>query len=396
MLSRSDWMGTNQKLLVRSVNDVREFLNTTPVHFIVLDMNGFIEPAMRAHHRLLEDAIRSEPTQFRLMGDFPLYWDGRRRDNAVQVYENLMARGHSSDVIRIDMTNTLGRKLELHLKPPGGMAVAPVAPAGLPAWLLRMLPNFNRAETSFHIAPEKDSVGAAGGWGRIYVTAPAGSRWRVNGAPDWIKFAGGVTGDGNVALSFQADENDSNEYRSAEIAIGKETFEVSQPRSSYIFIPLQERFAESPAFWDTDADARSRWVLANLTGARARAGITTDGPAGKNSLVIEKQADKNPWETMLYVPRIKTDPGAKYRLSLWLKAESPSKVWLTFGQRTEPYHDCGLDQVVEVSPAWKEVALPFQVKGEGCGADNNRLLIQIGKITGRLWLSQLLLTREAL
>ena len=45
------------------------------------------------HHRLLEEAIKSKPVQFRLFGDFPLYTNGHRQNHAVQVYENLRARG---------------------------------------------------------------------------------------------------------------------------------------------------------------------------------------------------------------------------------------------------------------------------------------------------------------
>jgi hypothetical protein len=78
-------------------------------------MNGLTTDTS-PHHRLLEDTIRSDPGQFRLVGTFPLYFSGHRRENAVQVYENLMARGRHADVIRIDMMDTLGRILEVHLQ----------------------------------------------------------------------------------------------------------------------------------------------------------------------------------------------------------------------------------------------------------------------------------------
>ena len=239
VLSSSTWMSTNYKLLLHTVQDVREWLNVVPVRFIVLDMNGFISTDTRPHHRLLEDTIRSSPGQFRLVGDFPLYLSGHRRENAVQVYENLMARGRHADVIRIDMMNTLGRILEVRLRAPGRDVVAPVASSsGVLDSLLDRLPNRESASTLFGIAPKSDSVGAGVSSGQIYVTAPAGYQWSTSRVPDWITITTGEKGTGDGVVAYKVAENTSNEHRSAAITIGEATFQVTQPRSSYTSVPF--------------------------------------------------------------------------------------------------------------------------------------------------------------
>ena len=115
MLASSDWMGGNYRLLTTSVPEVRDLLNAIPVQFIVLDASGFIDEGTRSHHRLLEKTMTEESNQFRLVGDFPLFLENRRQDGAIQVYENLKARGRRPDVVRIPMRETLGRTLELHV-----------------------------------------------------------------------------------------------------------------------------------------------------------------------------------------------------------------------------------------------------------------------------------------
>jgi hypothetical protein len=68
VLSSSDWMGRDYTLLQRSPVSVMQFLNSTPVHFVVVDMNGFIADFTRPNHRLLEETIHQYSDQFRLMG----------------------------------------------------------------------------------------------------------------------------------------------------------------------------------------------------------------------------------------------------------------------------------------------------------------------------------------
>ena len=238
VLSRSDWLGRNSRLLVRSAESVRQFLDATPVHFIVVDMNGFLRDATRPHHRLLEETLRRYPEQFRLIGDFPLYFDGHRRNHAVQVYENLAVRGRRARTIHIDMSQTIGRDLDLDLTSTHHIArIATVKIGGAPA-----SPDVVPAALS--IAPESDSVPARGGAGHVYVTAPPGRSWFVSHVPDWIRVQDGSgMGDGNV--DYEVTENRSNRRRSATIAVGDLAFRVTQPRSFITYVPFAAEFTQS-------------------------------------------------------------------------------------------------------------------------------------------------------
>jgi hypothetical protein len=135
--------------------------------------------------------------------------------------------------------------------------------------------------------------------------------------------------------------------------------------------------------------------LLDPPGRRGGWRIAAEGPDGKNSLVLQKQQmDAQPWESQVFLPRLKVVDGARYRVSLRLKAEHPAPVWLTFGQRTSPYHGCGLDQKFDVAATWIEATAPFRVAGANCGADNNRLSIMVGRVAGKFWISGLSLTPE--
>jgi hypothetical protein len=112
MLSSSDWLGGKYRLLATSTGEVRNLLDAIPVRYIVLDANGLFEASSRPHHRLLKQTIIKEPGQFRLIADLPLFLDKRRQDGAVQVYENLNAREHRPEILRIQMNYALGRTLE--------------------------------------------------------------------------------------------------------------------------------------------------------------------------------------------------------------------------------------------------------------------------------------------
>ena len=67
VLRISDWMGGHEKLLARSTAEVRGVLDSIPVNYVVLDMNGFAYESTR----LLARAIQEAPGQFRLVGSFP-------------------------------------------------------------------------------------------------------------------------------------------------------------------------------------------------------------------------------------------------------------------------------------------------------------------------------------
>jgi hypothetical protein len=98
--------------------------------------------------------------------------------------------------------------------------------------------------------------------------------------------------------------------------------------------------------------------------------------------------------TMVCLPGIRTEDGGKYTVSVWLKAEFAAQIGLEFGQRTDPHDNCGLFQLVDAGTDWKQVKAHFKASGRNCGADNNRFMIQAGRVLGKLWISGFTLTKE--
>jgi hypothetical protein len=402
MLASSDLMGSRKQLRLNSIEQIREFLDTTPVRFVVLDMHGFINPTTRTHHRLLEDTVRGDLTHFRLVGDFPLYLNGHRRAAAVQVYENLGARPNPSGVIRIDMSYSLRRKLEIPLQGGSKASVAPSGSPTLPAWLLRLRPPEATSPTSIRIAPDSDRIDATGGWGRIYVSGPPGRSAPSRELPDWVAISSADSGDGDEVITYRVAENESGKDRWAEIPLGERSFRVTQLRFPYLYLPFVETYSDRDAgpprggysYWPRP----SRWSLEDSPGGGTHVTITSDGPQGADSLVIDRHnpPSNDRRATAVYFPGISIHEGAGYRLSLWLKAEHPSQISVRFGQATSPYNHCGLDRLIDTSSSWRKVGVWFRAEGEGCGRDQNRLSIDVGQSTGRLWFSQVFLSRESL
>jgi hypothetical protein len=128
VLSRSTWDGDHYELTKRTVTEIREFLNELPVHFVVLDDYGARGSVVQPHHDLLHRAldprreilrhtVEGRAPNFRKVGEFPIYRNGKAVDGTVWVHENLAARDRHPEVIRIDLPTTLGRELELRMTP---------------------------------------------------------------------------------------------------------------------------------------------------------------------------------------------------------------------------------------------------------------------------------------
>jgi hypothetical protein len=385
MLSSSDWGGGHYVALLNSTDAVTRMLDSIPVRFVIMDINGFIDEETRFDYRLLEETLRGDPRQFRLVGAFPLYFNGRRRDDAVEIYENVMARGRTPTQVRVNMQETLGRDLDVPVKALGPSVAAPAA--GISAALLSLADRFpDRAprQPVFRIQPLRDTAPAGGASGTILVNAPDSLRWSVSGLPSWMAIERNSF-QGDSAIGYKIAANTSNAPRSAVVQVGASQFRADQPRSSETYIPYFESFATG-----------SGWILEEQPGLNSKLAVTSEGPDGTNSLVLDrKQGGHLTWTTKVYLPEIVTETGANYDLSVWLKAENPALVRLTFTQRTPPFHTCGLVQSVWVTSEWSQFEAPFHASGEDCGAGNNRVSIEGGRVAGKLWVAKLSLAGVA-
>lgn len=114
VLSNSTWNGDGYRLRLTTPAEVRAYLDDVPVNYVVLDNYGYRGARSRPHHELLREVVRGAPDAFRPAGEFPVFRDGKRCDESIEVYENVAARGRFFRTIRIDLsTSQLGRVLEL-------------------------------------------------------------------------------------------------------------------------------------------------------------------------------------------------------------------------------------------------------------------------------------------
>jgi hypothetical protein len=169
-----------------------------------------------------------------------------------------------------------------------------------------------------------------------------------------------------------------------------------------VLIPFHADFSKAPIpIWELPPVADSAeateppWVLDDQPGEDASVNVTAEGPGGASSLVVDKLLPgAYTWKTQIWIPAVKTEAGAKYRASIWLKAERPSEVALALGRRREPYNPCGLSTSFSAPTSWKQFTAEFRAEGKGCGPEDNRLAIQVGRIAGKVWIANLSLTRE--
>ena len=256
----------------------------------------------------------------------------------------------------------------------------------------------------YHLQPESGSVSSSGGSGRIEVEAPPQEEVNLGNVPDWIT-AAKVPKLGVDEIRYEVAENPSYKVRSAAIMIGDARFELTQWGSPYVSIPFTADFTTVPiAVWELvgselkigkSHDAPPEWVLDDQPNQNATVAVSRDGPSGKSALIVERPLNSHyAWMTMVCLPGIRTEDGGKYTVSVWLKAEFAAQIGLEFGQRTDPHDNCGLFQLVDAGTDWKQVKAHFKASGRNCGADNNRFMIQAGRVLGKLWISGFTLTKE--
>jgi len=248
------------------------------------------------------------------------------------------------------------------------------------------------------VHPELQVVDAEPTSRAIIVEEKVGYRSGVSGRPEWVTIRPRPGGIYDGKIHYDVQRNTSNEPRSAQFLIGDAIFEIQQRAPVAVQLPYRESFSSrvppSP-IWLLDKrdhgeriEAESRWFLDEQPGRQSTVTVEPGGPGGSNSLIIQNsQADSRPWATQLDLPEIEVETGARYVVSVFLKAEVPGSVTINFTQRTAPYQDCGLFQTVAVTKDWTEVTLPFRVSSENCGAKKNRLAIWTGTLAGKLWIA---------
>lgn len=262
----------------------------------------------------------------------------------------------------------------------------------------------NVSEPVFDVQPERANINADGGPGRFQFHGPPGQEVEIRDVPEWLTLHKGGRFEKDV-IRYDVAKNSSYKPRSTALAIGDAKFELTQWGSPYVLIPFTADFSKAPIrVWELPAaelklakspDTPPRWVLDDQPNQHATVRASADGPSGESALVVERPLPASEaWKTMIWLPGIRTEPSARYKVALWLKAEHPEQIGLEFGQRTDPHATCGVFQWVDAATDWKEFTVDFKASGQNCGADNNRFAIHAGRVGGKLWISNFSLTRE--
>ncbi len=249
----------------------------------------------------------------------------------------------------------------------------------------------------FEVGQEVDQVGEAGNQGWVSVRAPNNASWVVGGVPDWITILDKPAA-GSGILRYRVQANTSNDARSAAIVIGDVTYFINQDPATKVHIPFAENFTGVPTpVWELRPDGYSatRWVIEDFEKLRSVPEISPEGVEGGNSLVVNRKSEANQaWQSQIYMTRLDTAAGSRYRADYWVKAENAGPLWMVLAQRVEPYQPCAAIKREQVTPVWTKFSYEFSGGGERCGVDENRLSLYLGSLVGKVWISRFSIVRE--
>lgn len=262
------------------------------------------------------------------------------------------------------------------------------------------------SEPMFVVQPLGDLVGANGGSGRIQIRAPSKAAWSPGGAPDWVTLSVDLTNSLESVIQYKVAPNRSKELRRASMSIGDSGFELSQSGSPYVDVPYTADLNQPPIpVWEVpDLELKTgrsdgappRWVLDNQPGQGATVRVAaSDAPQGGSAYVVERPPpEAELWKTQVWLPGIRTEEGGKYAVRLWLKSDNPTEVALEIAPREAPFRRCGLFEQMKTTAEWKEFTFHFQGVGGSCRAETNRIALQCGRVSGKLWISGFSLTKQ--
>jgi hypothetical protein len=113
VLAGNSWSGMHYRPLFPDADAVAKYLLDLPVHYILLDDTQHMPSG-----ELLDQAIRTDPRDFALLGRFPIHSRGKLTSE-VRVYENRAAGERHPAVIRVPLDlERGGRVLEYRWKSP--------------------------------------------------------------------------------------------------------------------------------------------------------------------------------------------------------------------------------------------------------------------------------------
>ena len=173
------------------------------------------------------------------------------------------------------------------------------------------------APCAFELSATEQTIPAAGGTGRITVTATAGCAWSAQADAAWVVLTGGATGTGTGNVTFTIASNSGTMTRAASIVVAGQTVRVTQqanvpippPTSTVCSVTVSPKAVAMPALgtnsssisvtaassceWSASTD--SPWI--SLTGRTSGTGngtvtiavVANTGPMRSGTLTIAGQ-----------------------------------------------------------------------------------------------------------
>lgn len=114
-LSKSNWMGNYLKLIFKTSTEVKSYLNSTQVDYIVIDIAAYDDEEISPDVKLLLDTVQNDPANFELRDSFTITRKGTPQVDGLFVYKNLKTDNTKPRVIRLDSGPEVLKDFELIL-----------------------------------------------------------------------------------------------------------------------------------------------------------------------------------------------------------------------------------------------------------------------------------------
>ncbi len=151
---------------------------------------------------------------------------------------------------------------------------------------------------TYSLSSQAQSFPASGGSGSVNVTTGAGCNWTATSNAPWVSISSGASGTGNGTVNYTVSANSNSSSRSANLAIGGQTFAVSQAGAGgtaqpySLFVPIVLSVAGlNNSFFTTELTLTNRGsTTANITFEYTAAfesgtgSATTTLPAGRQQI----------------------------------------------------------------------------------------------------------------
>ncbi|MDA0658079.1 MAG: glycosyltransferase family 39 protein [Planctomycetota bacterium] len=118
VLATTDWSERRYENRFSTPEQLRDFINSAPVRFIVVDDFGYRNNSEPPHHVLLKKLLIESPDEFLLLSSLPVALQGQQHANAIRIYENIAARDKIPKRIELNMNSSLRKTLQFESRNP--------------------------------------------------------------------------------------------------------------------------------------------------------------------------------------------------------------------------------------------------------------------------------------